>query len=547
MCGLLLFELVWMNHLNRIWRILCWNIRGINMSEKWPIIRNKIDESLASIVCFQETKRGDFSLSYLRNFAPKKFNQFAFVPSEGASGGLLVMWMGNNFKGEVIETEIFGMVIKFQSLISADSFYLVNVYGPCEGIARENFIAWLYSLNIEDDALWLLVGDFNFYRYSDSRNRPGANLSDIAMFNDLISFQSLVELPIKGRAYTWSNMQSDPLLEQLDWFFTSPNWTLKFPNTLVHPLARPTSDHVPCVLSIGMAIPKSCIFRFKNYWIKMPGFMDIVKSIWDIHCPGDSAKALSSKLKLLRKGIKKWSSSLSVINKLISNCNGIILMLDDFEEQRTLHITEWNFRLIVKDRLSHLLQCKQEYWKNRCTAKCAKFGSENSAYFHSMATIRYRQNTISSLSKSDGTVAYDHHEKASILRQTFQGRLGISVPTDDSFNFASYLQPTIGLNSLSVPFTNSEIDKAVHDLPSDKAPGPDGFNGLFIKTCWPIIKHDFYRLCHDFWLGKVNLQSINDAFITLIPKIPSPESPNDYRPISLLNSCFKLITKVLAN
>jgi hypothetical protein len=28
-----------------------------------------------------------------------------------------------------------------------------------------------------------------------------------------------VELPLKGRAYTWSNMQENPLLEQLDWFF----------------------------------------------------------------------------------------------------------------------------------------------------------------------------------------------------------------------------------------------------------------------------------------------------------------------------------------
>jgi hypothetical protein len=45
----------------------------------------------------------------------------------------------------------------------------------------------------------------------------------------------------------------------------------------------------------------------------------------------------------------------------------------------------------------------------------------------------------------------------------------------------------------------------------------------------------------------VNLQSINDAFITLIPKVHSPEGPNDYRPISLLNSCLKLLTKLLAN
>jgi hypothetical protein len=117
---------------------------------------------------------------------------------------------------------------------------LVNIYGPCAGVDRENFIAWLFHLDIPIDSFWLMVGDFNFYRYSDNRNRPGANRSDMDTFNELIDYLCLVELPIKGRAFTWSNMQADPLLEQIDWFFTSAAWTHKYPKTMVNPLARPT-------------------------------------------------------------------------------------------------------------------------------------------------------------------------------------------------------------------------------------------------------------------------------------------------------------------
>ena len=153
-------------------------------------------------------------------------------------------------------------------------------------------------------------------------------------------------------------MQSDLLLTQLDWFFTSIAWTTVFPNTMVNPLARPTSDHIPCVISIGTNIPKAQIFRFENHWIRMPGFMDVVKTIWEINCPGDAAKCISSKLKLLRKGLKKWSTRISVINRLIENCNTVILRLDEMEEARVLHITKWNFRNIVKDKLAHLLRCK---------------------------------------------------------------------------------------------------------------------------------------------------------------------------------------------
>ena len=84
-------------------------------------------------------------------------------------------------------------------------------------------------------------------------------------------------------------------------------------------------------------------------------------------------------------------------------------------------------------------------------------------------------------------------------------------------------------------------------MPGDKSPGPDGFNGCFLKSCWHIIKKEFYNLCQDFYNGSVNLQAINSSFITLIPKKNNPESLNDYRPISLLSSVLKLLTKLMAN
>jgi hypothetical protein len=53
------------------------------------------------------------------------------------------------------------------------------------------------------------------------------------IFNDIIGHLGLLELPLKGRKYTWSNMQKQPLLEQLDWFFTSANWISVYPNSVV--------------------------------------------------------------------------------------------------------------------------------------------------------------------------------------------------------------------------------------------------------------------------------------------------------------------------
>lgn len=50
-------------------------------------------------------------------------------------------------------------------------------------------------------------------------------MNDMMIFNEVISNLGLIELPINGRSYTWSNTQENPLLQQLDWFFITNFWT----------------------------------------------------------------------------------------------------------------------------------------------------------------------------------------------------------------------------------------------------------------------------------------------------------------------------------
>ena len=79
---------------------------------------------------------------------------------------------------------------------------MVKVYGPCGGPETDEFVQWLHDLHIQAHELWLLVGDFNFIRSVDNRNRPGADMNDIFIFNEIISYLGLVELPLKGRSFT---------------------------------------------------------------------------------------------------------------------------------------------------------------------------------------------------------------------------------------------------------------------------------------------------------------------------------------------------------
>ena len=80
-----------------------------------------------------------------------------------------------------------------------------------------------------------------------------------------------------------------------------------------------------------------------------------------------------------------------------------------------------------------------------------------------------------------------------------------------------------GLEELSLPFLDEEINQVFKELPTDQAPRPDGFNGMFVKRCWPIIENDFLRLINDFYEGKLLLESINGSLITSSPRSFPPK------------------------
>lgn len=85
-------------------------------------------------------------------------------------------------------------------------------------------------------------------------------------------------------------------------------------------------------------------------------------------------------------------------------------------------------------------------------------------------------------------------------------------------------------------------------MPSEKAPGPDGFIGVFFKHAWEIIKDDLLLAAKSFLdLSTNQLEKLNTAFICLLPKKDGATGPDHYRPISLIHSFVKILNKLLAN
>jgi len=118
-------------------KLLSWNIRGLGSAEKRSEVRLLVKEKVMWIVCLQETKLSAFDSSIVTSFWGNSSFNFSFHPSEGASGGLLIMW-------DTKEVEVWSSVSRTHFLLihgrfvqSNEEFYLVNVYAPCGSWDKE--------------------------------------------------------------------------------------------------------------------------------------------------------------------------------------------------------------------------------------------------------------------------------------------------------------------------------------------------------------------------------------------------------------------------
>jgi len=188
------------------------------------------------------------------------------------------------------------------------------------------------------------------------------------------------------------------------------------------------------------------------------------------------------------------------------------------------------------------LRCKQQ--SRLASIRAAE---ANSKLFYLQAKGRKRKNFISELHE-DGRILRSHGDKEGCLLNHFARIFGTPPVRGETLNWEALGLPLVNLDHLEDEFSEEEIHAVVKELKSDKAPGPDGFIGIFYKSCWGIIKEDLKAAINFFYAHHdQHFKHLNSAHVVLIPKKSDACSVSDYRPISLTHSVAKLISKFMAN
>jgi len=256
---------------------------------------------------------------------------------------------------------------------------------------------------------------------------------------------------------------------------------------------------------------------------------------------------LKEKLKILKLRLKDWNREEyggmeDRIVKLVEE----IAELDVRGEEVLLTDVEVILRKEKFGSLWRLLRAKDSMLVQRSGSKWLKEGDANTKYFHKCIKGRVSRNHITALKVDGGWVKSPSEVKRVVVeyfskhvsRERWERPKLDGVPFDE-------VSPEEN-EKLVAPFLEEEIDRVVKDSDGSKSPGPDGFNFAFIKEFWYLLKGEVRIMFDQFHANEVIPRGLLSYFVALIPKVSSPMEIKDFRPISLLGSLYKILSKVLA-
>ncbi|MCH90195.1 retrotransposon protein putative unclassified, partial [Trifolium medium] len=183
------------------------------------------------------------------------------------------------------------------------------------------------------------------------------------------------------------------------------------------------------------------------------------------------------------------------------------------------NMTNLTQQITYKEReLDELLECEEMWWSQRIKDSQGNFQTEHDQIESIFLT--YFQDLFQS-------------------QQTYNVRETVEVVKDK-------ITPAMA-EYLSMDFREDDVIQAIKDMKGLAAPGPDGLSALFYHNYWDIVGKDVIKEALNVLNSEGDPKPLNHTNICLIPKTNNPNSPSDFRPISLCNVTLKIITKTIAN
>ena len=426
---------------------------------------------------------------------------------------------------------------------------LTGFYGAPETRNREESWDLLRRLNSQFKIPWCCLGDFNeLVRIEEKQGKHFRSDRQMQLFQDVLDGCGFVDLGFIGPPFTWTNNRmGDMTWERLDRVVATPEWLTRFPLARVHHLDCRWSDHKPIWVGMEpMLIPSRKLFRFEEVWTTNISCEKTIEAAWRESKPGVPMYTAWEKIHACRRDLRKWSrNNFGNIQNQISETEKQLKTVEALSMQGRDHTQV----AILKRRLHDLWDKNERLWRQRSRVEWLKNGDLNTRYFHCKATQRKRRNYVSRLKNQAGVWTSQQDQVPPLFIEYYNSLFNTANPcqVEQVVDCIPQVVSAEMNNLLITEFTPDEVTTALKQMGLLKAPGPDGLPPLFYQRYWHIIGEDITKAVLNCLNSEKLLKAINHTYITLIPKVKSPEDVKEFRPISLCNVIYKMCSKVLAN
>lgn len=446
--------------------------------------------------------------------------------------------------------------VRMNSIRDNFSWVITNIYVPNSKVNRARFWKKIEEgRNDFKEDTWILMGDFNT-PLNDNENLGGIlspNDSRADLYN-FISNQGLIDLDLQGVNYTWSNQWTGihKIESNLDRALITHQWLISC-NCTISSFPKVGSKHFPLLLEINpLNVPRHFPFRFEKMWIKHLDLERRISDWWNINIEGTAMFKVPKKIINIEDKIKHWNKDVfgDIFQQLNKMKSHLAAIQEDIQSQgltKSMKLDEQQAPISFHD----LIDKEEIYWRQRSCVDWLKEGDKNTKFFH-LTNLKHRAtNQIAKISKNNQEI----HKEEEIKNATISHFSSLLSANNnlDICNQNSLLEAIPSLVSLdqnkfleAIP-SNKEIKETFFSFDGDKALGPDGFPMFFFQIFQQIIESDLTNDIKEFFGCISLLKEINDTFLALIPKIVGANSFDQFKHISLWNSFYKILSKVLTS
>ncbi|KAK1263132.1 hypothetical protein QJS04_geneDACA016228 [Acorus gramineus] len=286
-------------------------------------------------------------------------------------------------------------------------------------------------------------------------------------------------------------------------------------------------------------------FRYFEMWESHLDFQSVVEHAWHSNELGSPLFRLVKKLSNVKFELKQWNKNVfgQVQHHLIHHRQ----LLE--RQQSLLHADPLNETLIGAERQARVnyrasLQAEESFLRQKSQQQWLELGDRNSKFFYASIKARSSRNTISCLRALDGSL-YTHPDEIKESIVSYYSRL-LNRDTGTPMKFPSAVTQSQNAKLIDT-ITSEEVKTSSLQPEVTQFPWLGWLPCALFQRFWPLIHHDLIQAVHHFFKHGHLLKQISHSFIALVPKSASTESLDGYRPISLCNTLYKILTKIMAS